>query len=555
MKNISILLALLIAQNSIAADQVLFSGPGTGPVFVDNAGKQWPATLVYTSDGAGNFVPIGSGSVTIGTAQQGARAGSAQPWYQDIEQILGAAPSATNGLASRITNGTSYVDPTQIRALTSADTVTCAQATAGNLNATVVGSVTANAGTNLNTSLLALESGGHLASMDTKLSTINTTLGSPFQAGGSIGNTSFAATQATAASLNATVVTTGGTTIAKDSSLSTINTTLGTPMQNTGGAVTANAGTNLNTSALALSATQTNGTQQTKITDGTNIGTVKAASTAAVAADTAIVVAVSPNNTPVLPSGAATAAGLTTINSTLGTPMQNSGGSVTANAGTNLNTSALALNTSVTGLQVTQGSTTSGQSGELIQAAATTSPPSYTTGQTSPLSLTLSGRLRTDLGSVAGTATATGGIAGLLAVAGDSASSAADSGSDPLKIGSVYNSTLPSATSGNRLDLQSNKFGEIAIRRRNKFSNLTAAATTTVKSGAGVLAGICLNNGTASTTITIYDNTAASGTKIGTVAVGAVSLYGSCMMFDAEFATGLTIVTTVASTDITVLYQ
>lgn len=38
---------------------------------------------------------------------------------------------------------------------------------------------------------------------------LNSTLGSPFQAGGSIGNTSFAATQATAASLNATVVGTG----------------------------------------------------------------------------------------------------------------------------------------------------------------------------------------------------------------------------------------------------------------------------------------------------------------------------------------------------------
>jgi len=40
-------------------------------------------------------------------------------------------------------------------------------------------------------------------------STINTTLGSPFQAGGSIANTSFGATQATAANLNATVVGTG----------------------------------------------------------------------------------------------------------------------------------------------------------------------------------------------------------------------------------------------------------------------------------------------------------------------------------------------------------
>jgi hypothetical protein len=39
-----------------------------------------------------------------------------------------------------------------------------------------------------------------------RLTTLNTTLGSPFQAGGSIGNTTFAATQVTASSLNAQVV-------------------------------------------------------------------------------------------------------------------------------------------------------------------------------------------------------------------------------------------------------------------------------------------------------------------------------------------------------------
>lgn len=79
-------------------------------------------------------------------------------------------------------------------------------------------------------------------------------------------------------------------------------------------------------------------------------GAVKAASTAAGATDPALVVAISPNNSVAitaaalpLPAGAATAAGLTTINTTLNAPMQNSGGSVTANAGTNLNTSALAL--------------------------------------------------------------------------------------------------------------------------------------------------------------------------------------------------------------------
>jgi hypothetical protein len=68
------------------------------------------------------------------------------------------------------------------------------------------GAVQANAGTNLNTSLLALESGGNLASVVTqlgavtasptantiadRLKTINTTLGTPLQAGGTVGQAS-----------------------------------------------------------------------------------------------------------------------------------------------------------------------------------------------------------------------------------------------------------------------------------------------------------------------------------------------------------------------------
>lgn len=62
------------------------------------------------------------------------------------------------------------------------------------------------------------------------------------------------------------------------------------------GTVTANAGTNLNTSALALDATLTGGTQRVKLTDGTNNAAVKAASTAPVATDPALVVALSPNS-------------------------------------------------------------------------------------------------------------------------------------------------------------------------------------------------------------------------------------------------------------------
>jgi hypothetical protein len=75
------------------------------------------------------------------------------------------------------------------------------------------------------------------------------------------------------------------------------------------GTVTANAGTNLNTSALALSATQTDRSQKSQITDGTRDGTVKAASTAAVAGDTSVVVALSPNSP--LPTGSAIIGALT----------------------------------------------------------------------------------------------------------------------------------------------------------------------------------------------------------------------------------------------------
>lgn len=87
-------------------------------------------------------------------------------------------------------------------------------------------------------------------------------------------------------------------------------------------------------------------------------------------------------------------------------------GTITANIGT---TNGLALDTSVNGILVSQGSTTSGQKGPLIQAAVTTAAPSYTTAQTSPLSLTTAGALRTDASAttqpVSGTVTVTQGTA------------------------------------------------------------------------------------------------------------------------------------------------
>lgn len=104
---------------------------------------------------------------------------------------------------------------------------------------------------------------------------------------------------------------------------------------------------------------------------------------------------------------------------------------------------------------------------------------------------------------------------------------------------------------------------------RGSFSNITTNTTTTVKTGAGVLYGFTINNNgfTTAGTITVYDNTAASGTKIGTwviplsppgtVALAAEALLGPIFGGGLSFSTGLTFVTatTAPAADITVNYR
>lgn len=289
--------------------------------------------------------------------------------------------------------------------------------TSGNLNVsqqgtvTVSGTVTANAGTNLNTSLLALETGGNLASLVTqigavtasptantvndRLKTINTTLGTPFQAGGSIGNTSFEATQATAASLNATVVGTG--TFAVQATLAAETTkVIGTVNQGTSPWVISGTVTAPNASVVA---------------QGTALGSTSVTlAGASVTTNAPTFTAGNINQLSLTPAGGLridlkdTAANTNNLNVNLAA----SGatvtitGTVTANAGTGT------LATSNAALALAQGSTTSGQAGPLIQGAVTTAAPSYTTAQTSPLSLTTAGGLRVDLATIAGTAAVNG---------------------------------------------------------------------------------------------------------------------------------------------------
>lgn len=87
------------------------------------------------------------------------------------------------------------------------------------------------------------------------------------------------------------------------------------------------------------------------------------------------------------------------------------------------------------------------------------------------------------------------------------------------------------------------------------FLNITAAAptTTVVRTGSGILHTITFNKPTATAVITVYDNTAASGTIIGTITIPA-SPMPVTLTYDARFDTGLTILTATAASDITVTY-
>ena len=170
------------------------------------------------------------------------------------------------------------------------------------------------------------------------------------------------------------------------------------------GTVTSNIGT---TNGLALDATLIGGTQTTRITDGTNTATVKAASTAAVSTDKALVVTLSPNNSvvsnadgytttsaPAYTNNTFSPLSLTTVGnlrvdgSSVTQPVS---GTVTSNIGT---TNGLALDTSVAKLNISQGSALGTNTQAMVGGSVSSASPTYTDGYINPLSLTTSGALR-----------------------------------------------------------------------------------------------------------------------------------------------------------------
>ena len=116
-------------------------------------------------------------------------------------------------------------------------------------------------------------------------------------------------------------------------------------------------------------------------------------------------------------------------------------------------------------LPLTQGSTTSGQSGPLVQGAVTTAAPAYTTAQTSPLSLTTAGGLRVDGSDVtqpiSGTVTANQGGAPWSAVGTLTHDSAAPSSNNLGVLPAVANAAAPSYTEGDQVLLSVDLAGSL----------------------------------------------------------------------------------------------
>ena len=218
--------------------------------------------------------------------------------------------------------------------------------------------------------------------------------------------------------------------------------------------------------------------------------------------------------TPALPTGAATAAKqpalgtagtastdvITVQGIASGTPQPISG-TVTANAGTNLNTSTLALETggnlatvktNTDNLASAQSSTTSGQKGPIVQGAVTTSNPTYTTGQTNPISLDTSGAVRVhiaanDVSSSGGTSAADGAAYVASTTAGTPMMGARDDTSPGVlaedKVGIVRLSTRREMytqlrdAAGNERGANVNASNEMLVKDTTSNTSLSSIAT------------------------------------------------------------------------------
>lgn len=175
--------------------------------------------------------------------------------------------------------------------------------------------------------------------------------------------------------------------------------------------------------------------------------------------------------------------------------------------------------------------------------------PNLGGGQPGALQLNSKGMLLVQLGDGNGVA------AGFLVNSGDALSNSS-SLYPAASFGRVFNgATWDRAYSGAGSAAAGAGLGAAAVEEAGRaYNNITTATTTNVKSGKGNLHGLTFNTQVAGATVTLYDSTTGSGTKIGTITLPATVGEPFTLPYDVAFTTGLTIVTS-AATDITVAYR
>jgi hypothetical protein len=174
------------------------------------------------------------------------------------------------------------------------------------------------------------------------------------------------------------------------------------------------------------------------------------------------------------------------------TPVSILGQPVVSVSGTTTVSGSGTFNTTDTNAQ-TQGSTTSGQKGFLELGAVTTSAPTYTTAQSSPLSLTTAGALRVDGSAatqpVSGTLAATQSGNWTARIVGnggstvDAAVGAATAPSNGVAILGQYNTTVPAPTAAQTVALQVDSTGGLNINPEGRKATYSAFASFTSANG------------------------------------------------------------------------
>jgi hypothetical protein len=315
-------------------------------------------------------------------------------------------------------------------------------------------------------------------------------------------------TQGTAANLNATVT---GTVTANQGGTWNITNISGTVSLPTGAATSANQPT-----AAALGSTTSGQTGTLSLGAVTTAApTYVTAQTNALSLTTAGALRVDNSGVTQPVSGTVTAnqGGTWNINNISGTVSLPTGASTAANQPTN----------------VAIASTTAGQTGHLAMGSVTTAAPTYTTGQSDPLSLTTAGALRVDGSSVTQPVSGTfwqatqpvsiaatvnvsaaqsgnwtsrvvGNAGAIMDFAGQNVAAPANS----LLVGGEFNTTPTTITSGNASPLQLDSAGNLLVNiKAGAGSGGTASTFGAAFPATGTAIGVMNSAGTAMTNLKV----------------------------------------------------